>query len=355
MVRLPRRSACVDAAVSAADKPSPVLVVTQLDDPTADLVIGELTERDVPIIRLDTADFPHTVSLSTHIGQDVGITGRVRTMSREVDVSRVRSLYYRRPTQFDFEHLEGQDARFARAQARYGFGGALANLPGCLYVNHPTAIADAEVKPAQLAAAADVGLTVPPTLITNEPDEARAFAAKHAPIVYKPLRATRYQAENEPCTVWTREIAVDDLTDAVAGTAHLFQATVDKVADLRITVIGDRVFCVRIDTRDPALLDWRYDYDQLSYTTTEPPSGVTGRLHAYLRRFGLVFGCFDFALTAAGEAVFLECNPNGQWAWLQQPTGLPMAQAFADLLHHATPRKSGRGLAQCCGRRVSRA
>ncbi|MFD4996097.1 hypothetical protein [Streptomyces buecherae] len=43
------------------------------------------------------------------------------------------------------------------------------------------------------------------------------------------------------------------------------------------------------------------------------------RLHRYLAAFGLVFGCFDFALAgAAHEAaswVFIEANPNGQWGF----------------------------------------
>ena len=28
----------------------------------------------------------------------------------------------------------------------------------------------------------------------------------------------------------------------------------------------------------------------------------------------------------------LECNPAGQWLWLQEETGVPIAAALADLL-----------------------
>jgi hypothetical protein len=37
-------------------------------------------------------------------------------------------------------------------------------------------------------------------------------------------------------------------------------------------------------------------------------------------------------VTPEGEWVFLEVNPNGQWAWLQDETGLPIASAIADAL-----------------------
>lgn len=53
---------------------------------------------------------------------------------------------------------------------------------------------------------------------------------------------------------------------------------------------------------------------------------------SYLKRMGLAFGCFDFGLTESAETVFFECNPNGQWSWLQERTEAPIAEAFADLL-----------------------
>lgn len=310
----------------------PVLVVTEIDDPTADRVIEKVNARGAPVVRFDAADFPRDLVLSARFGDRSTTTGRLRTPTRDVDLSTVRSMYYRRPSGFDFSHLPAQDARFALAQARYGLGGVLASLPGCQYVNHPHAIADAEFKPAQLAAAHDVGFTVPATLITNDAKEAQAFAGRHGRIVYKPLHGTTYSLQDQPRTIWVREVDPQDLDESVGGTAHLFQARVDKVADLRVTVMGDRVFCVRIETEGDDLLDWRYDYDRLSYSVMALPPGPTDAVQAFLKRFGLVFGCFDLAVTRAGDLLFLECNPNGQWAWLEAPTGLPMSAALADLL-----------------------
>jgi hypothetical protein len=63
---------------------------------------------------------------------------------------------------------------------------------------------------------------------------------------------------------------------------------------------------------------------------------VARAIRAYLMHFGLVFGAFDFTLSASGEWTFIECNPSGQWAWLEPPTGLPMTTALADLLERGT-------------------
>ncbi|MEU7381675.1 ATP-grasp ribosomal peptide maturase [Streptomyces sp. NPDC042207] len=310
----------------------PVLVVTNLDDPTTDLVIDELHGRGVPVVRFDSGDFPATLSFAATVTSN-GIGGTLSTPTRTADLSHVRSLYYRRPSGFAFPHLDGQTARFAVTQARYGLGGVMASLPGCLYVNHPHRIGDAEFKPSGLAAAAACGFRLPPTAITSDPDTARTFVKAHRPVIYKPLSTPLYRIDGVSCTVEVREVTADEIDDTVAGTAHLFQQRIDKTGDVRVTVIGDQVFCVRIESD---LLDWRTDYSRLRYGVVQPPPGICEALRAYLDHFRLVFGAFDFAVDRQGQWWFLECNPSGQWAWLEPETGLPMVAAMADLLERKT-------------------
>ncbi|MGI5254142.1 ATP-grasp ribosomal peptide maturase [Actinacidiphila glaucinigra] len=305
-----------------------VLVVTNLDDPTTDLVISELHGRGVPVVRFDSGDFPATLSVAATITHE-GIAGTLSTPTRTADLTRVRSLYYRRPSGFTFPNLDQQTARFAVTQARYGLGGVLASLPGCLYVNHPHRIGDAEFKPSGLAAAATAGFDIPPTLLTSEPDAARDFIKRHGPAIYKPLSTPLYEVDGKACAVKVDEVTVDDIDERVAGTVHLFQQRVDKTADIRVTVIGNRVFCVCIDCD---LLDWRTDYTRLTYSVVEPPPGITEALRRYLDHFRLVFGAFDFAVDQDGTWWFLECNPSGQRAWMEPETGLPLVAAMADLL-----------------------
>ncbi|MFR9726040.1 ATP-grasp ribosomal peptide maturase [Streptomyces sp. MS19] len=306
----------------------PVLVVTNLDDPTTDLVVDELYDRGVPVVRFDSGDFPTTLSFAAHITPH-GVRGSLTTPTRTADLARVRSMYYRRPSGFTFPHLDEQTARFAITQARYGLGGVLASLPDCLYVNHPHRIGDAEFKPSGLAAAVASGFHVPATLITSEPIEAREFVRRYRSVVYKPLSTPLYRVDGVSSTVRIERVAADEIDASVSGTAHLFQHVVDKVADVRLTVMGERIFAVRIDS---GLLDWRTDYSKLTYSVVEVPEGVEKPIRAYLEHFGLVFGAFDFAVDAVGRWWFLECNSSGQWAWLEPETGLPMTAAMADLL-----------------------
>lgn len=315
---------------AAALRERAVWVVTQVDDSTADLVIEELHRRRVPVVRFDSGDFPHALHVSGELATGQDWLGALVTPSRVGRLESVRSLYYRRPSGFSYPGLSVQDARFASAQARYGLGGIVASLPGCLYVNHPHRIGDAEFKPAGLAAAVSCGFSIPRTLVTNEPTKAREFAKAHAPVLSKPLWCSPWQnPQGEWCAPAVLEIDAESIDDSVHATMHLFQEIVPKVADIRTTAIGDRTFSVLIRSN---LLDWRDDYEAVTYTVVDTPRVVQRQIERYMHTFGLVYGAFDFAYTGMDEWIFLECNPSGQFAWMEPHTGLRMVSALADLL-----------------------
>ncbi|MGA5703466.1 ATP-grasp ribosomal peptide maturase [Peterkaempfera bronchialis] len=312
-----------------------VLVVTALEDVTADLVIECLIAREVPVVRVDPADLGPDLHFEAAIGDraaDWG--GRLRTPSRELELGQVAAVYYRRPSPWCFERLPPQARDFAKAEARHGLGGLLANLPGANYVNHPAAVNHADYKPAQLQTAARLGFAVPPTLVTNDVAAAQRFAAEHGPVIYKPFRGLPAGPDGHTGAIWAQRVDPDAFDGSIEVTAHLFQAEVPKTGDVRVTVVGSRVFAQRIHTAEGSL-DWRRgDWDALRHTPAAVPDPVRVLLHAYLRCFGLVFGCFDFALSGpeqlAESWTWIECNPNGQWAWLPDADGI--AGAFAEVL-----------------------
>ncbi|MFI5645412.1 ATP-grasp ribosomal peptide maturase [Kitasatospora sp. NPDC051705] len=309
----------------------PVLVSTEAEDPTADLVIAELNRRRVPVLRFDPGrDFPTRVTLAASITAN-GWSGSLTVDKRAADLSGVRALYHRRPNPYtpDTDH---QADRFAAQENRRGLNGVLGALPGCLYLSHPQAIARAEYKPTQLSLAARLGLPVPATLITNNPTEAKLFAAAQ-PTIYKPLHAGAYNVDGEPAGIWAASVEPGEITDAVRKCAHLFQAQVPKSGDVRAVVVGGQVFCALI-TAPAGVLDWRSEYQNLTYEPVDCPAPVRAALLRFLGEFGLSFGAFDFAVTPEGEWWFLECNPNGQWAWLEHAAGLPITSAIADFLEN---------------------
>jgi hypothetical protein len=110
-----------------------------------------------------------------------------------------------------------------------------------------------------------------------------------------------------------------------------------------VTVVGDRIFAAAIHAKsDAARVDWRADYDALDYSIIEPPESVATGMLAFLRVFGLSFGAFDFAITPSGDWIMFECNPAGQYGWLEGALGLPITAALADLLAKGAGRCAAR-------------
>ncbi len=318
------------------DADQTVLVLTNELDTTADLVVRLLNERDVPVFRFDTADFPTDVTVAAHLG--AGWTGRLRLGEREIELSRVGSAYYRRPGEFELpESMSGAARRFAAAQSRAGLLGVLASL-NCLWINHPGRNGDANYKPWQLTVAEQAGLRPPRTLITNDPNAARRFAKETAgAVIYKTLAGGVIDDDGEPKGMPTSIVDPDGLDESIALCAHQFQEWVDKHHEIRLTVVGDELFAAEIHAgSDAAHVDWRTDYAALSYEIADVPDGVRRGVLELMRRFGLVFGALDFVVMPSGEWRFLEINPNGQWGWIETVTGLPIAAALADLLQRGS-------------------
>ncbi|MGH3707886.1 MAG: ATP-grasp ribosomal peptide maturase [Pseudonocardiaceae bacterium] len=308
-----------------------VLILTQRFDPTADYVVNELCRRGVPVIRMDPGDFPGSLMLSARL--DKGWSGTLGDGNRVVDLTMVRSIYYRRPTVFRFNSAMSAEPirRWATNEARHGFGGVISTLSG--WLNHPANIGRAGYKPLQLDIATRSGLTVPPTLVTNDPVAMRDFVAEVGSVVVKPL-GSGIVDDDQIRVVYTTPVPEADVGHpAVALTAHLFQARICKQYEVRLTVVDSRLFAARIDaTSEIAQVDWRADPSSLRYSVIEVPAKIRAGMLTLMRRLGLRFGAADFIVTSDNQWLFLEVNPNGQWAFIEDATGQPITAAIADAL-----------------------
>ncbi|MGH3625228.1 MAG: MvdC/MvdD family ATP grasp protein [Sciscionella sp.] len=312
-----------------------VLVITADSDATAGLVTGVVEARGARVCRFDTRDFPKRVRLDAELGPQ-GWQGRLTTPSGAVDLAEVTAVYVRRPTAFDLPgHLSSSEVRHAGLEARFGLGGLLASLPA-RWCNHPAACADAAYKPRQLADFRAAGLDVPDTLLANSAEAVRRFAADHGRIVCKPIATGVLQTGDGPRAVYTRLLEPRDLADlsGVDVTAHLFQEYLSpKEFEVRLTVIGQTFLAARIDARsERARVDWRTDLSALEYQVIDTPPDVRAGVAAYMKARGLAFGCFDFVVPQQEQRnrwKVLECNAEGQWQWIAEETGLPIAESIA--------------------------
>lgn len=228
----------------------PLVLVLGIQEEWAAVEVGkELDARGVRWIPLNVADFPLTMTIGAALTPDADRwCGSVRSAEHELPLHEVTAVFYGRPTDFVMPPgLSAPELRFSRAQARMGLGGVLASIPA-RWVSHPSALADAAYKPWQLTLLKRAGLAVPPTLITNDADAVRGFAAAFGDLIVKPLAESVVYESSGEALVYTRRIAADELDapDGVEVTAHLFQQWQPKQFEARVTAVGDRLFPVAI-------------------------------------------------------------------------------------------------------------
>lgn len=315
-----------------------VLVLTAPVDPTADYVIQHLSTAGVSVARVDSADFPVRLTVSATIkrGDPWAVT------LNDIDLDDVTAIYYRRPGRFVFSsEIPDLYLSWCEGQARYGFWGVVESLPA-RWVNHPRAVASAEYKPRQLAWANTCGLAIPPTLVSNDPDEVASFAESvGGDIVTKPLYARMPRDEHGRLMGLTYTATVPRQRwrdESIRTTAHLFQQRLPSAWHIRLTVVGEHMFATEIHQPEGAHLDWRHDRDAVSDLRPCPvPPEICRGVTALLRHAGLLYGALDFIVTPSGEWIFLELNPNGQWAWIK-PTRHLITTAIADLLTEGPSR-----------------
>jgi len=209
--------------------------------------------------------------------------------------------------------------------------------PQAFWIN-PLSSREADLKPRQLIEAARVGLAIPPTLCSNDPERIRAFLDKHrGQTVYKSFLPSRWKTDEGVAQLFTSPVGVDDLPDddVLQLSAGIFQRTIDKQYEVRVTAIGEHLFAARLHSQenDLAREDWRRAYNTLRIEVMELPPEVATRCLALMKSLGIVFGCFDFIVTPADEFVFLEVNPMGQFMWVENlDPSILLTDAFCELV-----------------------
>jgi glutathione synthase/RimK-type ligase-like ATP-grasp enzyme len=313
-----------------------ILIISSLtQDDHCRPVMDEIARQGGEYVLLDLSEYPIDLRLAiAYDGDGAAPAYRLRRdgPGGDLRLADCRVAWWRRPQNFTLNPAMTQQAHrnFAYQEVYQAING-LWLLLDVTWVNHPTRDDEAARKAYQLKIARELGLETPATLITSDPEAARAFVAQHGPerTVYKSFLAS-VDAWRETRLLKPDEVA---LLDNVAHAPVIFQEYVPADLDLRIAVMGDQIFPSAVDTRHTDYhVDYRMTMERGYVTPHTLPPELARQLRAYLDRLGLVYGAIDMRLTPDGRYVFLEVNPAGQWRFMEERTGVPMTEAFARML-----------------------
>ncbi|WP_067683702.1 hypothetical protein [Nocardia miyunensis] len=302
-----------------------VLIVTEADDLHADAMAATLRKHHgVSPIRLDMRDFPRETG-SFRLDR----AGTARSLSHLRGLDAVGSVWWRRPHQAVVPGgMRRADDDYRQAECDGFLQGLLWSIPA-VWVNDPGTDRTATRKIVQLETARRAGFVIPETLVTNDPDEARSFVgARPGPVVYKRTGTGRAEFSE------TRVVTPADLArlDTIRSAPTTFQDYVEADCDLRVVWIDGVEWTVRIDSQSGVgRVDSRLD-TSVDFTPERLPATVSKSIATVMGALGLTFGVLDIRLGTDGEYYFLEVNPQGQFAYLEIKTGLPIFRSLAGYL-----------------------
>jgi glutathione synthase/RimK-type ligase-like ATP-grasp enzyme len=301
-----------------------ILVVTHKFDFTADFLIQKLNERDIPYYRLNCEDISiHTeISLSSKSNFAPVIDGK----------DKFSVVWFRRTKLPELERIDPYVQAYYLSELKW-FQRNLWNTIDARWISEPDSVYRAENKFLQLKTARQIGFIIPPTLISTNVNEINKFFEEcEGQLIIKPIYNNRFEFKNGSQLIYTTKISKVELEELLESMPlpSIYQKYVEKKREIRVTVINDAVFAASVDSQqsETTKVDWRRE--RLPFTSYNLPQMLQNKCIEIVKALNLSFGAIDLIETPEGEYVFLEINPNGQWAWIEMDTGLPISDSIID-------------------------
>jgi len=315
-----------------------VVIVTSKEDSHADLVIYKLNLRGKgeQVIRLNTEDFWSNTEVSTD-GHSFDV--KIKDSHRFFNSQQVLSVWFRRPKEIEVCHPDTGTEAFIKSQATALLRGLyFCTHDTALWVNPLPALHRSRNKLQQLQLAQKLGMLVPKTLVTNNSAKVKEFIENVPNICTKSLGEPNFQIDGHLFPFYTRKLTEPELRENLDGIEicpTLLQEYVDKIYEIRVTVIGEEIFPLAIYSQEHELskVDWRgLSPARMKQELIEIPSYLKEQIIEFVKHQGLVFSAMDFAVTAEGNYFFLENNCNGQWQWVDDIAEGALSEAMINLL-----------------------
>lgn len=201
----------------------------------------------------------------------------------------------------------------------------LEDLGDVNWVNKLSSVRKAELKMHQLLCAKKLGLTIPDTLVTAGAANVRDFSRSHKKMVVKPFNPHSWVDEG----VKKRYVSfanlisssqLDHFKDSELSVAPvIYQEYIETVSDIRVAIIGGRVFPLEMRHIVDGKIDFRLmDESELQCRPFEFPKDVEHSLLSLMNHLDVQVASADFILTKEGKLVFIELNPSGAFLFLEQ-------------------------------------
>lgn len=303
-----------------------ILIITHKEDFTTDFVIDKLNKREIKYYRFNCED----IDKENYIFEiQNGFQFQINNLTA------FDSVWFRRTKLPDLKVKDEAEKLYLLGEYDALLSNLYSQINAERWFSHPNDVYKAENKIFQIRVAQEIGFTIPDTIITNLHSVLKEFIDRHKRnVIVKPLSQGRIIQVDGIKTIYTNRISDEIINDLASYslTPSIYQEYIEKEYELRITVVGEKIFAAKVDSQkfDETKIDWRKQ--KIPFEKYILPETESKKCIALLRKLNLSFGAIDMIKNSKGDYVFLEINPNGQWAWLDMEAGLNISDEIINYL-----------------------
>ncbi|MFA6585529.1 MAG: hypothetical protein WCS97_03775 [Candidatus Paceibacterota bacterium] len=310
-----------------------------------DRFIAPCIKEDLNIYLFDPSRLPKQAAITMDLNEFDSVVGYIDVLKHlgeelvetRLPIGEIDVAWYLRENYGDAEEDDSLATRFARNESRRAFLSLLSVLE-CKWVNRKEVIDRVSSnKFYQQYIAKQCGLTVPETLISNDPEKVAIFSSASGGLLLKTLGYMELDPAGNDF-LYSERFSHEELvgsTNAIRACPIFAQRYVEKRYEYRVMMVGSKVLTCRIDSQSSSMTktDWRhYDFEKVEHVRVELPVTIQKRLISFMEKIELNYGAIDLIETPSGDYVFLEVNPCGQWGWIEHYANLSIPQAVADMI-----------------------
>jgi hypothetical protein len=316
-----------------------LLIISSQIDPHVDSVITEFNKIGFKnFLRLDLGTSFHDFSISFKSQRDLSIDWQIKNNynGHSLTQSNLSSAWWRRSSSVVEDSLspnpsaESADINECAINTKlivesinqeyFPFG-------------HPTLLRKSENKFLQLTQAKKVNFCIPRFIFSNNVNNIQEFLSSSRDVVVKVIGLTTLSKDNDSYGFTATRINSLDLLDKLtrSQSALFIQDEIKRTTDVRV-IFSEYFaygFAISTDKLPENEIDWRPYTLECKHQVISIPDDIQEKCRQFLKLMNLKIGHFDFIVDINGNWNFLECNPNGQWLWLEQMTGTPLSHKFA--------------------------
>jgi glutathione synthase/RimK-type ligase-like ATP-grasp enzyme len=295
-----------------------ILILGNSSDAHAVHIENALTKAGAVVDYLDTDLFPTQLRLSWAPNTQLGT---FKSERYQFNISDIHSVYWRNFSSVNIPLVASHTSTIA-------FNDSMSLLrtfmkaTSARWVNSWEAYQFHKEKPLQLYTVQQLGVKIPETLVTNDPEQATQFAASHQNSIFKPVYGGAHTQ------ILTESLLEPKRLDLALSISPVTLQEYIPGTNIRSYVIGNYVYTAEIRSKS---LDFRED-ENAELIPVELPLELQQKCREIASSLYLEWTAIDWRLAPTGEYFFLEANPSPMFIHFEEQTGFPITQELVQLL-----------------------